>query len=258
MTLSRRLTALEAALSPTELVLRWLSEAHGFGDLESYVRSLLAEPPPEGPLDRLAREAAQGVRSGFRGKRPEVVDAAVRSTLRETVFRFELVMRINVTVQELLEREGLIEAVLSAHLTLLTSEDREHRRGDATYLERFATLRGRPTGGANGSRRGLGPVRRARGRSRRAGPGDSPREARGGPGGTRDRDGLAEAEVSACRVRTRGARMTPFAMPDPPVLKGDVEAAGVRLGIQRTECAACLWASLSKRRRGSSWPPIVE
>jgi hypothetical protein len=47
-----------------------------------------------------------------------------------------------VTAQELLERAGLIEAALSAHLGLLTSEDREHRRGDTTYLERFATLRG--------------------------------------------------------------------------------------------------------------------
>jgi hypothetical protein len=142
VTAGRRLAALEAALSPTELVLRWLGEAHAFGDLESYVRSLLAEPSPEGPLDRLAREAAQGVRSGLRGKRPEVVDAAVRSALRETVFRFELVMRINVTAQDLLEREGLIEAALSAHLALLTSEDRKVRRGDATYPERFATLRG--------------------------------------------------------------------------------------------------------------------
>jgi hypothetical protein len=142
VTLSRRVTALEAALSPAALVLRWLEEAHGFGDLGSYVRSLLAEPSPEGPLDRLVREAAQGARTGLRGKRPEVVDAAVRSALRETVFRFELVMRINVMAQELLECEGLIEAALSAHLALLTSEDREHRRGDATYPELFATLRG--------------------------------------------------------------------------------------------------------------------
>jgi len=134
--------AVETSLSPAQLVLRWLDEAHAFGDLESYVRSQLAEPSSEGPLDRLAREAARGARASLRGKRFEIVEAAVRAALRETVFRFDLVLRILVTTHELLEREGLIQAALSAHLALLTTEGREKRRRDTTYLERFATLRG--------------------------------------------------------------------------------------------------------------------
>jgi hypothetical protein len=142
VTLARRVSAIETGLSPTQLVLRWLDEAHAFGDLESYVRSLLTESSPEGPLDRLCREAEHGARASLRGKRPEVVDAAVRTALRETVFRFELVMCINVTAHDLLEREGLIDAALSARVALLTTEGRATRRRDATYLERFATLRG--------------------------------------------------------------------------------------------------------------------
>jgi hypothetical protein len=142
VTAERRLAALETSLTPTQLVLRWLDEAHAFGDLESYVRSQLAEPSYEGPLDRLAREAVSGVWTTLRGKRPEIVDAAIRSTLRETVFRFELVMRILVTTHELVEREVLIDAALSAHLALLTSEGRAARRRDTMYLERFARLRG--------------------------------------------------------------------------------------------------------------------
>jgi hypothetical protein len=142
VTLARRVTALETSLSPTQLVLRWLDEAHAFGDLESYVRSQLAEPSAEGPLDRLAREAASGARASLRGKRPEIVEAAIRSALRETVFRFDLVLRILVTTHDLLDREGLIDAALSAHVALLTTEGRATRRRDATYLERFATLRG--------------------------------------------------------------------------------------------------------------------
>ena len=63
MTLTRRITAIETSLTPTQLVLRWLDEAHAFGDLESYVRSQLAEPSSEGPLDRLAREAASWERT---------------------------------------------------------------------------------------------------------------------------------------------------------------------------------------------------
>jgi hypothetical protein len=142
VTAERRIARLETSLTPTQLVLRWLDEAHAFGDLESYVRWQLAEPSFEGPLDRLAHEAANGARASLRGKRPEIVDAAVRTALRETVFRFDLVMRILGTTHELLEREGLIDAALSAHLALLTSEGRAARRRDATYPERFATLRG--------------------------------------------------------------------------------------------------------------------
>jgi hypothetical protein len=142
VTLARRLTTLETSLTPTQLVLRWLDEAHAFGDLESYVRSQLAEPSLEGPLDRLAREAASGARASLRGKRPEIVDAAVRSALRETVFRFDLVMRILVTTHDLVEREGLIDGALSAHLALLTTEGRATRRRGTRCLERFATLRG--------------------------------------------------------------------------------------------------------------------
>ena len=141
MTAERRLAALETSLTPTQLVLRWLDEAHAFGDLESYVRWQLAEPSFEGPLDRLAHEAAKGARASLRGKRPEVVNAAVRTALRETVFRFDLVMRILVTTQDLLEREGLIDAALSAHVALLTAEGRAERRRDTSYLDRFATLR---------------------------------------------------------------------------------------------------------------------
>jgi len=141
MTLSRRVAAIETSLTPTQLVLRWLVEAHSFGDIESYVASLLAEDPPVAPLDRLARQAAHGARTTVRGKRPELVESAVRSALRETVFRFELVMRINVAVQELLDREGLIDAALSAHVSLLVSGGKRTRQADATYLQRFAARR---------------------------------------------------------------------------------------------------------------------
>ena len=140
MTLKRRLDSVETLLSPTQLVLRWLAEAHGFGDIEPYVASLLATDPPVAPLDRLAREAVRGARAAMHGKRPELVDAAVRSALRETVFRFELVMRINVTAHELLEREGLIDAALSANLCLAFG-DQQDSLVDPKRLEHLATLR---------------------------------------------------------------------------------------------------------------------
>ena len=124
MTLTRRVSKLEEALSPTQLVLRWLAEAHSFGDIDPYVASLLAKDPPAAPLDRLAREAVHGARTTMPGKRSELVDAAVRSALRETVFRFELVLRINVTTHELLDREALIDVALSAQVALVSNKDK--------------------------------------------------------------------------------------------------------------------------------------
>ena len=137
MTLSRRLAAVEASLSPTQLVVAWITEAHSFGNVESYVASLVAADPPQAPLDRLARQAARGARNATHGKRPEVVLAAVRSALRETVFRFELVVRINVSAHELLEREALIDAALAAQITLLAATVKR----DATTVEMLATRR---------------------------------------------------------------------------------------------------------------------
>lgn len=141
MTLKGRVAVVETSLSPTQLVLRWLAEAHAFGNLEAYVSSLLAQDPPVPPLDRLAREAVHGARTAMRGKRPELVDAAVRSALRETVFRFELVMRINVTAHELLEREELISTIFALQLAMLLGDERGKRRPDDSHLSRLELCR---------------------------------------------------------------------------------------------------------------------
>jgi hypothetical protein len=129
--------AIETSLSPTQLILRWLADAHSYRSVEGYVASLFEDDPPANPLDRLAREAARGAQAAMRGKRPEVVAEAVRSALRETVFRFELVMKISMTANELLDREGLIDAALSAQLALMMRE----KPGSHRYAERRAGLR---------------------------------------------------------------------------------------------------------------------
>ena len=141
MTLDRRLAKIDEALTPTQLVLRWLAEAHTYGDLVPYVNSLLAQDPPVAPLDRLAREAVHGARTAMRGKRPELVDAAVRSTLRETVFRFELAMWINVTTKELLDREELISALFASQLAMLLAEEGGRSRPDDSHLSRLELCR---------------------------------------------------------------------------------------------------------------------
>jgi hypothetical protein len=141
MTLRRRVEAIEAALSPTQLVLRWLAEAHAFGSLEAYVTSILDLPGNQQPIDRLCRDAHDGVRESLRGKRPEIVETAVRNALRETVFRYELVLRIYVAAQELLDRETLLEALFASQLALLVRDERGKRVADESHLGRLRQCR---------------------------------------------------------------------------------------------------------------------
>jgi hypothetical protein len=118
MTAERRLAALEASLSPTELVLRWLAEAHAYDDFKTYSESLFDQDPSNLPMDRLAREAQTSARSRSRGQPKEDIATAVRKALIETIFRAQLVMRINALTQEFIDREVLIDGALSAHLGL--------------------------------------------------------------------------------------------------------------------------------------------
>jgi hypothetical protein len=141
VTLARRVAAIEASLTPTQLVLRWLAEAHSHGSLEAYVYASLDDPPKTFPLNRLAREAVAGARSGSRSRVREQTDAGVRTALEQTVFRFELVMRINVTTHELLDREALVQAAIMGHMALLANEPAKRRVADPAYLERLAVSR---------------------------------------------------------------------------------------------------------------------
>lgn len=140
MTVARRLAALETSLGPTERVLAWLDEAQAFGSLEAYVDSLLDQPPEAFPINRLAREASSAARTEV--KRPaEAVDEAVRRALRATIFRFELVIRINVVAHEMVDREVLVYAALAGQLAMLVSDERTERRSDPAYGRRMAQCR---------------------------------------------------------------------------------------------------------------------
>ena len=128
MTAERRLAAVEAALTPTELVVAWLEEAHGYGSLENAVRALLTEPNPVPPLDRLARAAGDGARARAKGKPAAERDEAVNTAIGETVFRFRLVLRITSVTCDLLDRQLLLEGLFGARLGLLLTTDQLAKR----------------------------------------------------------------------------------------------------------------------------------
>jgi hypothetical protein len=136
-TAGRRLEKIEASLSPTALVLRWLAEAHTYDDFTTYTRSLVEVEPPTFPLDRLAHEAETTARQQARGLPREEANAATRTAIVETVFRVQLVLRIITLAQEFLDREALIQAALSAHLALAIDADDRHAERATLPIARF-------------------------------------------------------------------------------------------------------------------------
>jgi hypothetical protein len=141
LTAERRLAAVEAALTPTELVVAWLEEAHGFGSLENAVRSLLAEPNPLPALDRLARAAADGAKTRAKGKPVAERNEAINAAIGETVFRFRLILRIISVTCDLLDRQLLLEGLFGARLGLLVTTGRPSPERDLRYPADLVQLR---------------------------------------------------------------------------------------------------------------------
>jgi hypothetical protein len=129
MTTDRRLAKVEAALTPTELVLRWLAEAHAHDTFDAYTRALLDADPDEMPMDRLVREAEASARAQTRGRPREDVQRAIRRACVETLFRAQLVLQITVRTQELLDREILVHAALGAYLAAAANPPRKPPKG---------------------------------------------------------------------------------------------------------------------------------
>ncbi len=126
MTVETRLAKVEAALTPTQLVLRWIEEIHAHGDMSSYLRSLLDRSIGDYPMDRLGRDAQESARARTRGSPRADIDKAIRRSVVETLFRGLLVLEINVRTQNLLDREGLIYLVLVSQvgIALEVADDR--------------------------------------------------------------------------------------------------------------------------------------
>lgn len=134
-TATARLTGLEATLSPTELIVRWLDDAHSYGGAQAYVTALLDEPPERYPLNRLLGEAAAGARATASVRRGPELDGAIRKALRETTFRFDLVMRINTTTHDLVERASLMHVALAGYGSHVASQGRGARPAGAAHNE---------------------------------------------------------------------------------------------------------------------------
>jgi hypothetical protein len=138
MTAERRLARVETSLSPTQLVLRWLAEAHQYDDFDTYTRAIFAVGPEALPLDRLVREARASAEAGSRRESREQRDETIRTAIRQTVFLFHLVLRAIELAQAALDREALLHSALCAHLGLVMADD--GTAGHSVFQSRAAGL----------------------------------------------------------------------------------------------------------------------
>jgi hypothetical protein len=141
MTTERRISAIEGALTPTELIVAWLTEAHAHGGVDAFVRASLAEEDYDPPINRLARAAADGAPARMKGKPRDEINRAADQAVRETLFRFHLVMRIITVCHDILDRELLLTALFSCRIALLTREPRASREKDPGHRADVEQLR---------------------------------------------------------------------------------------------------------------------
>jgi hypothetical protein len=91
----RRLAHLEAALSPREAVLLWMSVAHQYPTVPAYMDSLKDAPDTRYPMMWLPEQVAQAVRTAMKGAKPEAITRAARTAVREVAFLFYLQLQLN-------------------------------------------------------------------------------------------------------------------------------------------------------------------
>lgn len=137
MTAERRLAKLDASLTPTQLVLLWLGEAHAHRSFVAYSESLLDSELDDVPINRLCREARRNVLASLRTRSRDEEAKAVAKALRETLFRYFLVVRINVVAHDVLEKELYIHAAMAAFVGMLVYARANERDDD--YRQNLAS-----------------------------------------------------------------------------------------------------------------------
>lgn len=107
MSVAARLDRLEASLHPLDAVLLWLDQAHAFGRLGIYAAWLVEQPATSAPYERLPTVIEGSVRAALRGRKVEIIDAAVGKAITGALFRLGLVLELDTLGQRILDLERL-------------------------------------------------------------------------------------------------------------------------------------------------------
>jgi hypothetical protein len=132
MTLEKRLDEITESLSPKELILTWMREAHEYGSYLSYGLSLLDQPEDAYPLVRLPQLLYAGTRTRLRGRQEEDRQRTLRSGYRDLLFLFHLHSQLNERVAH--RQNELIFRVLFLTEQLRRFMDRSSMMEEQTEL----------------------------------------------------------------------------------------------------------------------------
>lgn len=95
MTLRNRLDTLEGNLTPKELIIRWMAEAHQFGNFTAYGLWLFDQPEAAYPLVRLPRHLDVGTKQQMKGQKEAQIAATLSVRQRDLLFLFHLHSQLN-------------------------------------------------------------------------------------------------------------------------------------------------------------------
>jgi hypothetical protein len=94
----KRLDKVTKSLTPKQAVVLWLQEIQQYRNVEEYVRFLRSQPESEAPITRLTRQIDESIRAEMKGKPKQVVETAVRRTVKDVVFLIKLHLQVNFKV----------------------------------------------------------------------------------------------------------------------------------------------------------------
>lgn len=139
MTARHRHATIDAMLSPKQLILVWLEEAHQFPTITDYARSTLDQP--RSPLSRILDEVSRGAGRTTKTRPVEELRKDVRRAQGDALFLYELVLRLNVVAAELSHLQGLRIALLRLQLLdLLANPILNERSKEPAELSTAAAL----------------------------------------------------------------------------------------------------------------------
>jgi hypothetical protein len=91
----RRLDKLEVSLTPKQAILLWMEEAHQYGTMEQYVRSLKPGPEAAWPLAMLPDKISTAVEQAMKGRPRQEIVRRARQSIRDVLFLFHLHQQVN-------------------------------------------------------------------------------------------------------------------------------------------------------------------
>ena len=131
----RRLEKVEKTLTPRDLVDIWLSELANFDSFEAYVLRVADDCAARALPIKLLKQAINGASKGSRGRPGQFSQQSVKS-LSEAYFQYELVLRTNLYIHELLQRQSLAVAMTA----LLVLDTQEKMRRITKYFKVWCAL----------------------------------------------------------------------------------------------------------------------